>query len=391
MCLGGLVQRNQVTLRDCVAGGGGVDDFISARLPFLVCATSRLNCRRVGGGRGAAPHTSAVRMRLSLVLCAPLLGGALVAVPSSAAMGRMHGMGKRHSCASCAVEATVPAAVSLVAGMIGGSIGVGVAYPLDTLKTKQQAGFSSANPITLTRQIYATEGIAGFYSGCSTTMAGQAIIKGALFFVYGAARNFLVLRTALGLSTLSLCLAAGFSGFVGSFVMTPVERIKCVMQARAANTFVSPIACIKELLRRDGLYGLCFRGLGATVLREIPACTLYFVSFALAKAALLDSGYLARTPALMLSGAFAGAASWIPVYPIDVVKTQIQVELGEGADSNGSSSLMGTTKRLWQAGGPMAFWDGIGPKLARAVVNHAVTFLVVDFVCGLWLARRIVG
>ena len=56
---------------------------------------------------------------------------------------------------------------------------------------------------------------------------------------------------------------------------------QCVMQARAASTFVSPIACIRELVQRDGVYGLCFRGLGATVLREIPACTLYFVSFAL--------------------------------------------------------------------------------------------------------------
>ena len=162
------------------------------------------------------------------------------------------------------------------------------------------------------------------------------------------------------------------------------------MQARAASTFVSPIACIRELVQRDGVYGLCFRGLGATVLREIPACTLYFVSFALAKAALFESGRLARTPALLLSGAFAGAMSWVPVYPVDVVKTQIQVELGSSSNSTkGSASFVGTAVRLWKGGGVMAFWDGLGPKLARAVVNHAVTFLVVDFVCGLWLARSL--
>ena len=34
----------------------------------------------------------------------------------------------------------------------------------------------------------------------------------------------------------------------------------------------------------------------------------------------------------------------------------------------------------------MAFWDGIGPKLARAIVNHAVTFLVFDNLCFLWLS-----
>ena len=34
------------------------------------------------------------------------------------------------------------------------------------------------------------------------------------------------------------------------------------------------------------MYGLFFRGLGATVLREIPACTFYLVDFEVAKASL---------------------------------------------------------------------------------------------------------
>ena len=168
--------------------------------------------------------------------------------------------------------------------------------------------------------------------------------------------------------------------------MTPVERVKCVMQAMPAGSFPNPLACIAELIRRDGLYGLACRGLGATVLREIPACTFYFVTFDLTKAALLASGVLPRTPALLLSGAFAGAMSWIPVYPVDVVKTQIQIELDAGG-SEADGTFMSHTKRLWRAGGVGAFWDGLGPKLARAVVNHAVTFLVFDAVCGMWLRR----
>ena len=73
------------------------------------------------------------------------------------------------------------------------------------------------------------------------------------------------------------------------------------------------------------------------------------------------------------------------MYPIDVIKTQIQVELS--VDDEVDSSFVGTARRLWQTGGFWAFWDGLGPKLARAIVNHAVTFLVVDAVCGLWLRR----
>ena len=181
------------------------------------------------------------------------------------------------------VRCDVSGAVSLGAGMVGGAVGVGVAYPLDTLKTKQQASAGSANlnAYQLTREIYRTEGLPGFYGGVSATMLGQAIIKGALFFVNGAARNALA-STALGLGTLALSLAAAFSGAVTSFVMAPVERVKCVMQAKAAGTFRNPVACVNEVVQRDGVYGLCFRGLGATVLREIPACTFYLVGFDLA-------------------------------------------------------------------------------------------------------------
>ena len=293
----------------------------------------------------------------------------------------------RHRQPLCAAPAaTLPAAVSLLAGSIGGAIGVVVAYPLDTLKTKTQstADGGPSNPLALAAAIYREEGVAGFYGGMSSTMWGQAIIKAALFFVYGACRNFLA-TTALGLDTLSLCLAAASSGAVGAFIITPVERIKCVMQAKPAGSFVNPIGCVAELVRRDGVRGLLFRGLGATLLRELPACSFYFVTFDLSKAYLLT--LMARTPALLLAGAFAGAMSWVPVYPVDVVKTQIQVELDAGgAEADGT--LGAVTRRLWRQGGFWAFWDGLGPKLARAVVNHAVTFLVFDLICGVWLRRH---
>ena len=327
-------------------------------------------------------RTATVLLLCGLQRSTAFVGPCTLLKPSRPAVGytAQHAARAQAQCSAT----TVPALVSLAAGMVGGSIGVGVAYPLDTLKTKQQAsaGSESLNPIQLTKRIYRAEGIAGFYGGVSTTMAGQAIIKGALFFVYGAARNALT-RTALGYSTLALCLAAAFSGFIGSFVMAPVERVKCVMQAKAAGTFPSPFRCIAEILRNDGLYGLCFRGLGATIAREIPACTFYLVGFDLAKAVLLPQ--LPRTAALLLSGAFAGVVSWIPVYPIDVVKTQIQIEV-DGGSSGVDNTFLGHTRRLWRAGGVLAFWDGIGPKLARAIVNHAVTFLVFDNLCALWLA-----
>ena len=91
-----------------------------------------------------------------------------------------------------------PAVASLVAGSVAGAIGVGVAFPLDTLKTKSQvlgqreravatgggsastAAISSENSksgnvgmLQLISLIYKTEGLSGFFGGVKGMMAGQ--------------------------------------------------------------------------------------------------------------------------------------------------------------------------------------------------------------------------
>ena len=284
----------------------------------------------------------------------------------------------------CNAAAAVPLAVSLGAGMLGGAIGVGVSYPLDTLKTKTQSvAGSDSNPIELAMQIVRTEGIGGFYSGVSSTMAGQAVIKGVVFFVYEACKTSL---ESADLGTTGLILAAMVSGAVGSLVVTPVERVKCVMQAGEAGAYSSPLACISDLVQRDSLRGLAFRGLGATMLREVPAYALYFVSYDLCRDALLAGEWCPEGVIPLVGGAVAGAMSWIPVYPIDVVKTRIQVEVDAAASGDGAASFVGTMRRLWETGGVAIFWDGLGPKLARAVVNHAVTFWVFDLICKMAVA-----
>ena len=83
----------------------------------------------------------------------------------------------------------------------------------------------------------------------------------------------------------------------------------------------------------------------------------------------------------LVGGAAAGAASWLPVYPIDVVKTALQSETGSAYDGGSAVSV---AKALYAQGGAAVFWDGITPKLLRSVVNHAVTFFVFERVCALW-------
>ena len=87
----------------------------------------------------------------------------------------------------------------------------------------------------------------------------------------------------------------------------------------------------------------------------------------------------------LLGGAAAGVMSWVPVYPIDVIKTNLQASTGDG----GNASIADVAQRLFRERGAAAFWEGLGPKLLRAVVNHAATFLLFDAMCSKFLELQV--
>jgi hypothetical protein len=312
-----------------------------------------------------------------------------------------------------------PAAASVLAGSIAGAIGVGVAFPLDTLKTKAQvlsqqrsaanaasaagaAGAASASAATRSNEqaqalasvtmfqtiamIYKTEGWQGFFGGVKGMMAGQAVIKALAFSTNAATLKWLEQTAAPTLMTIPptvlLLTAACTAGFITSFVVAPIERIKVLMQASSA--YRNEWHCLTVILETEGWRGLFSRGLGPTLAREIPSYGLYFWTYgwlttSTTVTSILDLGALSP----LVFGAMAGMAAWIPVYPIDVVKTLIQNTAGERGQQESAWNVM---RQVYAQGGAGAFFDGLTPKLLRAAVNHATTFYLYDL-----LMQRMAG
>jgi len=285
-----------------------------------------------------------------------------------------------------------PSVASLLSGSIAGAIGVGVAFPLDTLKTKSQVlgqssgkidthgsgGASSVaisgdevsemNMFQLIALIFKMEGIQGFYGGVKGMMVGQALIKSIAFSSNAAALEFLQERYALP-AVAALLIAACFSGFVTSFLVTPIERIKVLLQS--SNAYKNEIDCFQKVIEVEGVIGIFTRGLGPTLAREIPSYGIYFLIYGLLMQ--LPIATQLGTLAPLVFGAVTGCASWIPVYPIDVVKTLVQA-----SDGSQNVSALDITKQLYDDRGIRGFFDGLTPKMLRAAVNHSVTFYIYD-------------
>lgn len=235
-----------------------------------------------------------------------------------------------------------PALASVMAGSLAGAIGVGVAFPLDTLKTKSQVLGQQKQPrdpqlldntlvanedgsvtleqpkqglIPLVKLILQTEGVAGFFGGVRAMMIGQALIKAVAFSANTTALQ--ALQPYALASVVSLILAACFAGFVTSFLVAPVERVKVMMQANSSQ-YRNELECLKAVVATEGWEGLLGRGLGPTLAREVPSYGIYFVVYGLLMQTAVATWLGAAAP--LLFGALAGCASWIPVYPVDVVK-----------------------------------------------------------------------
>lgn len=276
---------------------------------------------------------------------------------------------------------------SVIAGSIGGSVGVAVSYPLDTIKTRTQVRgrlplcskkvedgeTSRLGMCHAARLIYQADGMSAFYFGCRPMMFGQAIIKAIAFTV-----NALVLVVLLPyrdyLSHVAILFMAAFSaGLAASFVVTPVERIKVMMQANG-KIYSSGMQCIQTVVKREGWCGLFTRGLAITMAREIPSDGVYFASYGYLSQSRFAAYLGAAAP--LVFGAAAGCASWVPVYPIDCVKTVLQNTEG----GSKMSSLEIAIDIYRNKGGVYAFYHGFTAKLIRAAVFHSMVFLTYELV-----------
>jgi solute carrier family 25 carnitine/acylcarnitine transporter 20/29 len=339
--------------------------------------------------------------RICFLLCASFLPSSLALITNTID-GSNHFSRKLNRFQLSALPCPLPA---LFAGSIAGAVGVGVAYPLDTLKTRTQVmstgrkqttdflvGDSSSpvgalalpnpplgnNMAEVADYILQTEGVDGFFAGVQTSMIGQAIIKAVVFAANAYMVELLQGNGAFdGNTNLQLLFAAASAGFIASFLAAPVDRIKVLMQAGGSTYQGRDDQAFQAVLKTEGWKGLLGRGLFCTMLREIPAYSLYFGVYG----TLINwnQGTENLGPwAPLLFGATAGCACWLPIYPIDVVKTFIQNTEGNGPDQANETSIIQVATELYQIHGFGVFWDGLAPRLLRQAVNHATTFALYE-------------
>jgi len=134
------------------------------------------------------------------------------------------------------------------------------------------------------------------------------------------------------------------------------------------------------VVRTEGLRGI-FRGLGTTICREVPGFGTYFLAYEFltrSSGENGESGPPIGTVHLLLAGGFSGSLSWVLTYPIDVVKTRLQVDGKGGAYRY--SGFIDCWKKSIETDGYYVMTRGLTSTILRAFPSNAATFTVVTWV-----------
>lgn len=256
------------------------------------------------------------------------------------------------------------------------------------MKVRLQTTTQYSGALDAAKQIWTHEGPLAFYKGTLTPLIGIGACVSAQFGGFHFARRQLEAQNAKAnplkdttLSYSQFYAAGAFAGIVNSPLSGPIEHVRIRLQTQphgAARLYNGPLDCIRKLSAHEGVLKGLYRGQAVTILREIQAYGVWFLTYEYLMNADARRNKINRKEVSTLKVAFygglAGEMLWLSSYPFDVIKSKMQSD-GFGADQR-YKSMRDCFAQVYRREGLGGFWKGIGPTLLRAMPVSAGTFAV---------------
>ncbi|XP_068181526.1 solute carrier family 25 member 48 [Antennarius striatus] len=295
-----------------------------------------------------------------------------------------------------------------LAGWIGGASSVVVGHPLDTVKTRLQAGKGYKNMMHCILTIYRKETVTGFFRGMSFPLASIAVYNSVVFGFFSNTQR-LISKYRYGdgrrpCGMLDLTVASMLTGLVSVGLGAPVDLVKIRLQMQtqmlltenlqlAGNMpavsnfrlrsidipdqrlYRGPVHCISSILQSEGLQGL-YRGAGAMILRDVPGYVLYFIPYTIFCNLLKPDATSSPHPcSIWLAGGLAGSISWVTATPADVVKSRMQADAQLQRKYKG---ILHCIIQSYKTEGAQVFFRGASVNAIRGFPMSATMFLTYE-------------
>lgn len=242
--------------------------------------------------------------------------------------------------------------------------------------------------------LFANEGISGFFKGNGANCLKVAPTRGVQFFAFESFKKRLVeyKRQSMGLepedavmlNPVERLVAGGCAGMIASSIVYPIEVVK-TMLTMYPGKYAGIGAAFRGVIAEVGPKGL-YAGLGPTLIAMFPYVGVEFMIYETAKIAVekflnKDNEDMAIALPIILSlglGAMAGAAAQTSAHPLDVVRKRLQVQGINGNPylyKNSIDCFAGVAKKE----GLGALYKGLGPACVATIPGTGIAYITYEF------------
>lgn len=165
---------------------------------------------------------------------------------------------------------------------------------------------------------------------------------------------------------------------IAATTISPLEMVRTKMQSKKLS-YAEVTRAVLQLVKYEGFWSL-WRGLGPTLMRDVPFSSIYWASYEFMKQ-YFDQA-IPNKKFSLTAGAVAGSIAAVTTLPFDVAKTHRQIELGErdllinNQSYEYKSKPMKTTTQLlrdiYRRNGTRGLFSGIVPRVIKVAPSCAI-------------------
>ncbi|XP_075976217.1 solute carrier family 25 protein Shawn-like isoform X2 [Anticarsia gemmatalis] len=164
-------------------------------------------------------------------------------------------------------------------------------------------------------------------------------------------------------------------------IVSPLELIRTKMQSKKL-TYAEITTALRMVVKNEGYRGV-FRGLGSTLLRDVPFSGIYWTTFESTKKAFNKPDSEKNTFLFnFFCGSVAGSIAAFVTLPFDVVKTHQQIELGEKeiyTVQQRASNMKEIARTIYASHGFRGLFTGLLPRIFKVAPACAIMIATFEY------------
>ncbi|CAA7013340.1 unnamed protein product [Microthlaspi erraticum] len=307
---------------------------------------------------------------------------------------RGNGNGKRRVFGGVRRSGTMNTRKHLWAGAVAAMVSKTFLAPLERLKLEYTVRGEQRNLLVVAQTIATTQGFKGFWKGNLLNVLRTAPFKAVNFCAYDTYRKQLLRLAGNEEATnFERFVAGAAAGITATVLCLPLDTIRTKLVARGGEALGGIGGAFKYMIQNEGLLSL-YKGLAPSIASMALSGAVFYGVYDILKSSYLHTpegrkrlkdmkqqgqelnalDRLELGPIrTLLYGAIAGACTEVATYPFEVVRRQLQMQIGKNKLSALAMGFM-----IIERGGVPALYAGLLPSLLQVLPSAAISYFVYE-------------